>query len=49
LSFEHDYGALQIDHAYRWSNTHWDSGAGRDRQGGMLSLRTRDPIGFILD
>lgn len=49
LVFEHDLGKLKIDHAYRWSHTHWDSGAGRANQGGMLDMRTRDPIGFALD
>jgi|CXWL01.1.fsa_nt_gi TonB-dependent receptor len=49
LVFEHDLGRLKIDHAYRWSNTHWDSGAGRSNQGGQLDSRTRDPIGFALD
>lgn len=49
LVFNHDLGRLKIDHAYRWSHTHWDSGAGRSNQGGMLDMRTRDPIGFALD
>ncbi len=49
LMFEHDFGRFKIDHGYRWSNTHWDSGAGRSNQGGMLDTRTRDPIGFTLD
>jgi TonB-dependent receptor len=49
LLFEHNWGKLKVDHAYRWSNTHWDSGAGREREDGTISLRTRDPIGFILD
>lgn len=50
LMFEHNLGRLKIDHAYRWSNTHWNSGAGRDRENGTLQLRTRDgQIGFILD
>ncbi len=49
LAFEHSWGRLKVDHAYRWSNTHWDSGAGRQRQNGTVSLRTKDPIGFVLD
>jgi TonB-dependent receptor len=49
LVFEHDWGRLKVDHAYRWSNTHWDSGAGRKRESGTITVRTRDPIGFILD
>ncbi len=49
LVFEHDLGKLKIDHAYRWSHTQWDSGAGRSDEGGMLDTRTRDPIGFALD
>ncbi|MBI2497414.1 MAG: TonB-dependent receptor, partial [Opitutae bacterium] len=49
LLFEHNLGKLKIDHAYRWSNTHWDSGAGRSNQGGQLDMRTKDPIGFALD
>lgn len=49
LAFEHNWGALKVDHAYRWSNTHWNSGAGTSREGGTVAMRTRDPIGFILD
>ena len=49
LAFEHNWGRLKVDHAYRWSNTHWNSGAGRKRENGVLSVRTKDPIGFILD
>lgn len=49
LAFEHNWGRLKVDHAYRWSNTHWNSGAGTDREGGTVAMRTRDPIGFILD
>lgn len=49
LMFEHNWGRLKVDHAYRWSNTHWEAGAGRERESGQLALRTRDPIGFILD
>jgi TonB-dependent receptor len=49
LVFEHNWGRLKVDHAYRWSNTHWDSGAGREREDGVLNMRTKDPIGFILD
>ena len=48
--FEHNFGRLKVDHAYRWSNTHWDSGAGRSRENGTLQLRTQDgAIGFVLD
>ena len=49
LAFEHNWGRLKVDHAYRWSNTHWDSGAGRQREGGTVALRTRDAVGFVLD
>ncbi|MEY2878270.1 MAG: hypothetical protein RLZZ15_650 [Verrucomicrobiota bacterium] len=49
LAFEHNWGRLKVDHAYRWSNTHWDSGAGREREGGTVALRTKDAVGFILD
>ncbi len=49
LVFEHNWGRLKVDHAYRWSNTHWDSGAGRQREDGQLDVRTRDGIGFVLD
>lgn len=45
---EHDLGALKLDYALRWSNTRWHSAAGRDRQGGQLTMRA-DNIGFILD
>ncbi len=49
LAFDHNWGRLKVDHAYRWSNTHWDSGAGRQRENGTVGLRTRDAVGFILD
>ncbi|PAW83452.1 MAG: hypothetical protein B9S27_00215 [Opitutia bacterium Tous-C8FEB] len=49
LVFEHNWGRLRMDHAYRWSHTHWNSGAGRRRENGTVSMRTRDAIGFILD
>lgn len=49
LAFEHNWGRLKVDHAYRWSKTHWDSGAGRNREGGTVAMRTRDAIGFSLD
>jgi iron complex outermembrane recepter protein len=49
VAFDHKWGRLKVDHAYRWSHTHWDSGAGRNREGGQLQLRTKDPIGFVLD
>jgi TonB-dependent receptor len=49
LAFEHDWGRWKVDHAYRWSNTHWDLGHGRKREGGQITMRTRDPIGFTLD
>ncbi len=50
LLFEHNFGRLKVDHAYRWSHTHWDSGAGRNRENGTLQLRTLDgAIGFALD
>jgi iron complex outermembrane recepter protein len=49
LALEHNWGRLKIEHAYRWSNTHWDLGAGEEREGGQLDLRTKDPIGFIFD
>lgn len=49
VSFQHDFGQLKVEHAWRASRTRWDSNAGRDREGGQLSLRTNAPIGFILD
>ncbi|MBI5424261.1 MAG: TonB-dependent receptor [Opitutae bacterium] len=49
LFFEHKLGRLKIDHAWRMSRTHWQAGAGTEQQGGQLTLRTKDPIGFILD
>jgi iron complex outermembrane receptor protein len=49
LMFEHNWGKLKVDHAYRWSNTHWDSGAGREREDGTIQVRTLGPVGFILD
>ncbi|MBL9199122.1 MAG: TonB-dependent receptor [Opitutaceae bacterium] len=49
LVFEHNWGRLKVDHAYRWSNTHWNSGAGTSREGGTVAMRTRDAIGFVLD
>jgi len=49
LMFEHNFGKLKIDHAWRLSKTHWNSNSGRKREGGQLSLRTNAPIGFILD
>ena len=49
LTFDHNFGRLKIDHAYRWSNTHWDSGAGRERENGTVAMRTKGAVGFILD
>ncbi|MEO6245503.1 MAG: TonB-dependent receptor, partial [Opitutaceae bacterium] len=49
LAFEHNWGRLKVDHAYRWSNTHWDLGAGRQRESGAVALRTKGAVGFILD
>jgi TonB-dependent receptor len=49
LAFEHNWGRLKVDHAYRWSNTHWDSGAGRQRENGTVAMRTKGAVGFILD
>ena len=49
LAFEHNWGRLKVDHAYRWSNTHWDSGAGRQRENGTVGMRTKGAIGFTLD
>ena len=49
LMFEHKFGRLKIDHAWRYSKTHADSGAGVNNEGGVLTLRTKNPIGFILD
>jgi TonB-dependent receptor len=49
LFFDHTFGKLKIDHAWRYSKTHADSNAGVEREGGQLNLRTRNPIGFILD
>lgn len=49
VAVDHNFGKLKIDHAYRWSQTHWDSGAGRGREAGELQLRTKDALGFVLD
>ncbi len=49
VSFEHDFGKLKIDHGWRQSSSIWDLNAGRERQGGVLSIRTNQPIGFVLD
>ena len=49
LAFEHNWGRWKVDHAYRWSNTHWDSGAGRERENGTVSMRTQGAVGFVLD
>lgn len=49
LEAQHNFGRLKIEEAIRWSNTVWNSAAGRDGDGGQLTMRTRDPIGFILD
>ncbi|MSU24229.1 MAG: TonB-dependent receptor [Opitutus sp.] len=49
LAFEHNWGRLKVDHAYRFSNTHWDSNAGREHEDGQIDVRTKDAIGFILD
>lgn len=49
LVFDHNFGRLKLDHAYRWSNTHWDSGAGRQRENGTVAMRTKGAVGFILD
>lgn len=48
VAVDHDFGRFKMDYAFRWSNTHWDSGAGREGQGGGLTMRA-DNIGFILD
>ncbi len=49
LAFDHNWGRWKVDEAFRWSQTHYDSGAGRARDNGELQLRTRDPLGFVLD
>lgn len=49
LAAEHNFGRLKIEEAIRWSNTVWNSSAGRDGDGGQLTMRTRNPIGFVLD
>lgn len=49
LHFEHDWGRLKVDHAYRWSHTTWWSGHGRDGEGGQFVSRLNAPLGFILD
>ncbi|MES2692460.1 MAG: TonB-dependent receptor, partial [Verrucomicrobiota bacterium] len=45
---EHNFGALKLDYATRWSNTHWHSGSGSSNQGGQLLMRLEN-IGFTLD
>jgi len=49
VALDHNWGRLKVDHAYRWSHTHWDSGAGRSREAGEIQMRTKDPLGFVLD
>lgn len=49
LAFEHDFGRLKIEHAYRLSKTHFDLVHGRNGEAGQLTLRTNAPIGFIFD
>lgn len=49
LLFEHDWGKLKVDHAYRWSNTVWWSGHGNNGQAGQYVSRLNAPLGFILD
>lgn len=49
VAFEHNWGRLKLDHAYRWSNTAWNSGAGRERENGTIAMRTQGPVGFVLD
>jgi iron complex outermembrane receptor protein len=49
LFFTHQFGRLKIDHAWRYSKVHADSNAGVNQEGGQLTLRTKNPIGFILD
>lgn len=49
LTGEHNFGRLKIEEAFRWSNTVWNSSAGRRDEGGQLTMRTQLPIGFILD
>ena len=49
LYFTHKFGRLKIDHAWRYSKVHADSNAGIGQNGGQLTLRTKNPIGFILD
>ncbi|MBI2517655.1 MAG: TonB-dependent receptor [Opitutae bacterium] len=49
LTFEHDWGKLKVDHAYRWSHTTWWSGHGNDNQAGQYVSRLNAPLGFILD
>jgi TonB-dependent receptor len=48
VSGEHNFGRLKLDYAARWSNTHWNSGARRDRTGGQLTMRAPG-IGMVLD
>lgn len=48
LAFDHDFGRLKMDYAFRYSYTEWLSGAGANQDGGQLTLRT-EPIGFTLD
>jgi iron complex outermembrane recepter protein len=49
LAFEHDWGRLKVDHAYRWSHTTWWSGHGNEGQAGQYLSRLNAPLGFILD
>lgn len=49
VAVEHNFGRLKVDHSYRLSSGHFDSGAGRQREDGSITMRTAAPIGFILD
>jgi len=49
VTVDHNFGSLKVDHGYRLSSGHFDSGAGRQREDGSITMRTAAPIGFILD
>ena len=49
LAFDHDWGRLKVDHAYRWSHTTWWSGHGKAGQAGQYISRLNAPLGFNLD
>jgi len=46
---KNDFDRLKLEYGARYSYTHWDSGSGRNQEGGALNIRTSTPIGFTLN